>query len=87
MAKNNEKKVLKKEEEIIIDEPIVEEEVVIEEPVKEQPTPVKMVKIKLKEEHKCHIGGEWYVFEAGRQYTVPEEVKYILSQNQLLLPI
>lgn len=51
------------------------------------PIEPKKVKIKLREEHKCNIGGEWYYFSKNSVYTVPENVKAILTEADLLLPL
>lgn len=47
----------------------------------------KMVKVMLNKPHRCHIGGEWYSFQANKQYNVPEQVKLILMKANLLLPL
>lgn len=49
--------------------------------------PVTMVKVKLVRNHRCHIGGEWYSFQAGKQYNVPEQVKLTLLKANLLMPL
>lgn len=55
----------------------------------EQPTapPTKMVKILMKENHKCCIGGEWYYLLQGKQYNVPSNVKDVLLKANKLLPL
>lgn len=55
----------------------------------EQPkkAPVKMVKVLLKENHKCCIGGEWYYLLGGKQYNVPSNVKDVLLKANKLLPL
>lgn len=86
------KTIKKKQEEvveIVIEETKVEEtpqEVVIEE-VKATKKPEKMVKVKMKDRHKCCIGGEWYYLEEGKQYNVPENVKEVLMKANKLLPL
>lgn len=45
------------------------------------------VKIRLKKDHSCVIGGERYNFEGGKQISVPENVKAILMRADLLLPL
>lgn len=45
------------------------------------------VKIRLKKNHSCVIGGERYNFEAGKQVSVPENVKDILMRADMLLPL
>lgn len=47
----------------------------------------KMVKVMLSRPHRCHVGGEWYSFQANKQYNVPEQVKSILLRANLLLPL
>ena len=47
----------------------------------------KMVKVKMKDRHKCCIGGEWYYLEEGKQYNVPENVKEVLIKANKLLPL
>lgn len=53
----------------------------------EQIQTVKMVKVMLSKPHRCHIGGEWYSFQANKQYNVPEQVKKTLLKANLLLPL
>lgn len=43
-----------------------------------------MVRIKLLHKHTCVVGGERYNFEKGKVYTVPPDVKRILSNAGLL---
>ena len=45
------------------------------------------VKVRLKRNHSCVIGGERYNFEGGKQVSVPENVKAILMRADLLLPL
>jgi hypothetical protein len=49
--------------------------------------PEKNVKIRVKTNHTCSIGGVVYHFEKGKQVTVPENVKKILMESNLLMPI
>ena len=81
------------EVEILIEEEVKVEpkkeskkEVVIEQP-KNTKKPEKMVKVKMKDRHKCCIGGEWYYLEQGKQYNVPENVKEVLMKADKLLPL
>lgn len=53
----------------------------------EDKKPTKMVKILMKENHKCCIGGEWYYLLEGKHYNVPENVKEILNNAGKLLPL
>lgn len=53
----------------------------------ESSKPEKNVKVKLKCDHKCNIGGNWYVFKAGVQYNVPSNVKDILQGAGMLSAI
>ena len=51
-------------------------------------TPIeKNVKIRTKVNHSCCIGGVRYHFEKGKQTNVPESVKTILLQADLLMPL
>lgn len=68
------------------DEVSVQQEVTIVAPTK-QVQPTKMVKVMLANPHRCSIGGEWYTFQANKQYNVPEQVKKTLLQAGLLLPL
>lgn len=52
-------------------------------PLKDNPS----VKIRLRDKHSCHIGGVSYKFEKGKVYTVPENVKKVLSRAGLLDPL
>ena len=72
MAKSQKK--IQEEVEILVAEEVTlapkkEKEVVIEQP-KTVKKPEKMVKVKMKDRHKCCIGGEWYYLEEGKQYNV-----------------
>lgn len=60
-----------------------EDEVKVEVPETKE-IPDKNVKIKLRVDHKCHIGKESYNFIAGKIYTVPQNVKRILQDAGLL---
>lgn len=83
-------KKVQEEVEILIEEEVkvepTKEEVKIEE-VKSTKRPEKMVKVKMKDRHKCCIGGEWYYLEQGKQYNVPENVKEVLMKADKLLPL
>lgn len=51
-------------------------------------TPIeKNVKIRTRVDHSCCIGGVRYHFEKGKQTNVPESVKAILLQADLLMPL
>lgn len=45
---------------------------------------VKKVKVKVKKDHSCCIGGVWYNLVAGKETNVPENVKQILANANLL---
>ena len=45
---------------------------------------VKKVKVKVKKDHSCCIGGIWYNLVAGKETNVPEDVKQILASANLL---
>ena len=65
-----------------------QEEVTIVAPTKNEKSQTqKMVKVMLSKPHRCHIGGEWYSFQANKQYNVPEQVKKTLMNAGLLLPL
>lgn len=65
-----------------------EPEVTITFDDKESTTPAqKNVKVCLKTKHSCAIGGVTYHFEKGKQYNVPVNVKSILMQADLLMPL
>lgn len=51
-------------------------------------TPIeKNVKVRLKTDHSCTIGGVRYHFVKGKHTNVPESVKSILLQADLLMPL
>lgn len=54
---------------------------------KESTPAEKNVKIRLRAKHSCNIGGVPYHFEKGKQYNVPQSVKSILMQADLLMPL
>ena len=62
---------------------IEDDEVKVEVPEAKE-IPDKNVKIKLRVNHKCHIGADSYNFIAGKIYTVPQNVKRILQDAGLL---
>ena len=49
--------------------------------------PERSVKIRLRHNHSCSIGGTRYHFEKGKQYNVPLSVKEILLQSDMLSPL
>lgn len=49
--------------------------------------PLGKVKIRMRVDHKCCIAMERYDLKAGKVYTVPVNVKYILNKAGLLSPI
>lgn len=49
--------------------------------------PERDVKIRVRKNHRCTIGRTTYVFEKGKTYIVPLNVKYILDAADLLLPL
>lgn len=52
-----------------------------------KPVPEKKVKILMKDNHKCFIGGEWYYLMKDKHYNVPENVKDILMKADKLRPL
>lgn len=55
--------------------------------VTNKPVEPKKVKIRMKQDHKCFIGGQWYYLQKGCTYNVPEVVKQTLAEAGLLLPL
>lgn len=53
----------------------------------EKVPPERNVKVVLGCSHTCTIGGVRYHFEKGKQYNVPMNVKTILRQAGLLMPL
>lgn len=51
------------------------------------PIPEKRVRVLMRENHKCCIGGEWYYLLKGKYYNVPENVKNILMNADKLSPL
>lgn len=90
-------KKLEKNVEVMVDVPEVNAQVNSEVEVKVDTTPVpevkevapveKNVKIRPNKNHTCHIGGEYYYFERGKYYNVPQNVKFILENAGLLMPL
>lgn len=75
---------LKRQAEVEVKEDLGEIQIIKEEPTV---VPQKMVKILMKEDHKCFIGGEWYFLLKGKHYNVPENVKAILIKADKLQPL
>lgn len=55
----------------------------------EEPTkgPVSMVTVRTNCNHRCNYGGTWYDFQKGVNKKVPEEVKKVLLDSNLLMPL
>lgn len=86
-----EQEVVKTEEEVVETAPVEEVEettptVTFEEKTSKEPVQ-KNVKVRLKTNHSCVVGGVAYHFEKGKLTNVPLEVKSILLQADLLMPI
>lgn len=47
----------------------------------------KTTRIKMKVDHKCYIGGQWYYLDKGEIYNVPFNVKTILCRAGVLDPL
>lgn len=77
--------------EVVVEEPTIKPEVTVDveaSVVNEKEQPEKVVRIKMNEDHKCCIGGEWYNLKKGQCYNVPVSVKSRLMQVAgLLLPL
>lgn len=67
-----------------IEEDEKEEEITVEKVEKSAP---KQVAVKLRQDFRCNIGGLWYEFDKGKRYHVPPNVKRILSERDILLPL
>lgn len=61
--------------------------VVVQGKPDEKTRPKENVKIRLRKDHSCSIGGEMYDFKAGKVYTVPKNVKKILNRAGFLSPL
>lgn len=59
----------------------------VETGVENIPTTEYNVKIRMREDHYCCIGGERYDLKKGKLYTVPENVKRILNDAGFLAPL
>lgn len=77
--------VKKKEEVKVVAEPKKKEEVKVE--VKPKKVVGELKRIKPKQTFTTHIGGTNYYFEEGTCYNVPENVKRILMEGNMLLPL
>jgi hypothetical protein len=53
--------------------------------VEEKTIPDQRVKIRISYNYNCTIGGERYFFEKDKIYTVPNNVKVVLSEELNLL--
>lgn len=88
--------VVTPEEEVVTEEPTEELVMVADEEKKAEEnssadssevtvqSSVKNVKVKVKKDHSCCIGGVWYNLEAGKEINVPANVKQILANAGLL---
>ena len=47
----------------------------------------KANRIKMRVDHNCYIGGEWYYLKKGQCYNVDDNVKSILDGAGLLAPL
>ena len=80
-------------EEVAYDSIVVDGDEKEDSPVSVQKTekePTKKCKanrIKMRCDHTCHIGGEWYYLKAGVCYNVDDNVKSILDGAGLLAPL
>lgn len=96
-AENKEVKVeVKEETKVSKDTKTVEVEVDNEPKVEVDNTPVKpkevtddekIVRIRLREDHKCWVNHECYEFLKGKCYNVPESVKKRLNKAGVLSPL
>lgn len=76
------------EVDVTVPEDVEEPEVSVDtSSVDDSKKPENMVKVRMRTDHKCTIGGELYQLESGKVYTVPENVKRILNKAGLLSPL
>lgn len=84
-------RIIEEEENKVVEEKIIESIVpevqVTVIPIDNKPLEPRKVRVRMKETHKCFIGGEWYCLGKGGIYSVPENVKDILVREGLLLPL
>ena len=71
-------------ESVVIDSITPVEDKVIVTPPPSKTSKEETVMIRLNKNHKCHIGGVYYVFEKLKAYPVPPNVKRVLQQAGLL---
>lgn len=75
-------------ENVEIAEAVVEVEAPVIENVEITKDPIqKNVKVTVSKNHRCKIGGVHYSFIANEEQTVPENVKKVLKQANLLVAI
>lgn len=72
------------EEEEVKEEPVVE---IDEDSIEVVEKPESMVKIRMRENHRCCIALERYDLEKGKVYIVPSNVRDILNGAGLLSPL
>ena len=65
----------------------VDTSVLTPDPENIPPEPEKNVRIRLREDHKCVIAMKRYVFQKGKCYDVPPNVKRVLNKRGLLSPL
>lgn len=58
-----------------------------QEAVKDKTLKPKDVRVRVKRDHKCFIGGQLYDLKAGVCYNVPEFVKSVLLSADILSPL
>ena len=76
------------EEEITVDTEVEETPVVSVEETESAPSKKsKANRIKMRVDHNCYIGGEWYYLKKGQCYNVDDNVKSILDGAGLLAPL
>ena len=76
------------EEEITVDTEVEETPVVSVEETESVPAKKsKANRIKMRVDHNCYIGGEWYYLKKGQCYNVDDNVKSILDGAGLLAPL
>lgn len=68
-------------------EPVVEVNLSAPKDDKKTEVKEKTTRIKMKVDHKCYIGGQWYYLDKGEIYNVPFNVKTILCRAGVLDPL
>jgi hypothetical protein len=52
-----------------------------------QKSDAKLVRVRMRSDHRCTVAGTRYVLKAGETYTVPQNVKFIPNRAGVLAPL